>query len=141
MIFDIVFENRSLPEYHWRHEANQVLLLYSLYILMPLGIIFNTVQTCVYCRKKFFKNSMSVYLITISINNILVLITTSLRFINYIEIYDYHENTEIGCRLAQFWIRLFYCGCFWLLFLLTLDRVIFILYPNNLKILQKKQMS
>lgn len=124
--------------FEWRYETNQTLLIVALYTLMPFGILMNIVQLFVYFRQKFFRNSMSIYQIAVSLKNILVLISTSLRFTKSIKIYSYEENTNIGCRLAQFFIRFFYTGCTRLNFLLTLDRLIFILYPNKFKNLQTK---
>ena len=130
----------STPFYNfeWRYEINQTLLLISLFTLMPSGVLMNITQILVYLRKKFSKNSMAVYLIAISLNNIFILVSTSLRFANAIKVFSYEENTDIGCRLAQFFIRFFYNSCSWLNFLLTFDRLIFILYPKKLKKLQTK---
>lgn len=121
-----------------RYDINQTLLLISLYTLMPSGVFMNLTQILVYLGKKFSKNSMSVYLIAISLNNIFILISTSLRFANAIKTFSYVENTDIGCRLAQFFIRYFYNSCSWLNFLFSFDRLIFILYPNKFKRLQTK---
>ncbi|CAF0887276.1 unnamed protein product [Brachionus calyciflorus] len=121
-----------------RNQSNQTLLLSALYSIIPFGILFNLTQITVYLRKKFTKSTMSIYYIAISTNNILVLTTVCLRFIAAIKIYDYEENTYIGCKLASFCIRVVFNACTWLNFLLTLDRLVFILYPNRFKFFQSK---
>ncbi|RMZ93995.1 hypothetical protein BpHYR1_045611, partial [Brachionus plicatilis] len=113
----------NLPSFEWRYEINQTLLIKAFYTLIPTGVAFNMIQIFVYLRQKFSKNSMCIYLVAISLNNIFVLVSTALRFANSIEKFDYEENTDIGCRMAQFFIRLFYHGCSWLNFLFTLDRL------------------
>ncbi|CAF1028345.1 unnamed protein product [Brachionus calyciflorus] len=121
-----------------RNQINQTLLIAALYSIIPIGIIFNITQILVYLRRKFTETTMSIYCTTISINNILVLIATGLRFISAIKIYDYEENTYIGCKLASFFIRVVYCACTWLNFLFTLDRLVFILYPQRFKYFRNK---
>ncbi|CAF0708233.1 unnamed protein product [Brachionus calyciflorus] len=120
------------------NQVNQTLLLAALYSIMPLGIFLNITQFIVYLRKKFTESTMSIFCIAISTNNILVLITVFLRFIAAIKIYDYEENTYIGCKLASFCIRVVFHACTWLNFLLTLDRLVYILYPNRFTFFQLK---
>ncbi|RMZ93128.1 lysophosphatidic acid receptor 6, partial [Brachionus plicatilis] len=128
--------NASASSFEWRYKVNQSLLQIALYTLMPIGVAMNTIQIFVYLRKKFVKNSMNPFLIALPLNSIFVLILISLRFADTIQIFNYEQNTDIGCKFASFFIRLFLSGCFWLNFLLTIDRLFFILYPNKFKKLQ-----
>lgn len=132
------FSTNLSASFEWRYVVNQSLLIAAFYTLIPAGIVMNTIQIFVYFRKKFIKNSMTPFLITLSLNSIFVLVSISLRFANKIKIFTYEENTDLGCKLASFFIRLFLSGCFWLNFLLTIERLLFILYPNKFKKFQHR---
>ncbi|CAF0891700.1 unnamed protein product [Brachionus calyciflorus] len=110
----------------WRFSTNQKLLFYSNFTIIPLGIIFNLIQIGIFFRKKLFRLTMNIFHIIISINNIMALILTSLRFISLIEVYEFKDTSTLGCKIVPFFIRLFYQACVWLNFLVTLDRLIFI---------------
>lgn len=121
----------------WSYNLNKKLCTYSLFTILPLGIIFNLIQILVYIRKKFSLKSMSFYYIAIALNNVLILIITGVRFLAKIDFYDFEENTRIGCMLISYLERVVINASPWLNFLLTIDRLLFIIYPRKWTFLKK----
>ncbi|RMZ98684.1 hypothetical protein BpHYR1_026612, partial [Brachionus plicatilis] len=130
--------NASNFTFEWRYDLNQMLSLYSIFSFLPLGIVLNFIQIIVYLRKKFKSTTMSNYYIQISLNNILAITLTIVRFIGQIEFYPFEENTEFGCKFLAFLTRFSYASCSWLNFLVTMDRLMFILFANTYKKVQNK---
>ncbi|CAF0932882.1 unnamed protein product [Brachionus calyciflorus] len=122
----------------WRFEINQRLLFYSSYTLLPFGIILNKILIFFHLRKNYINSNIRCFYIFISLNSIFALTITLVRFIGQIEIYTFEENTEIGCKLVQFFTRIAYSASSWLNFLLTIDRLVFIIFQNKYKILSGK---
>lgn len=130
--------NASNFTFEWRYDLNQMLSFYSIYTILPIGILLNVVQIIVYLRKKFISTTMSNYYIQISLNNIIAILLTIVRFIGQIEFYPFEENTKFGCKFLAFLTRFSYASCSWLNFLMTIDRLIFILFSNGYKKIQNK---
>ncbi|CAF0765593.1 unnamed protein product [Brachionus calyciflorus] len=128
----------TTSEFKWHYDVNQFLLFYSNYTLFPLGISLNSIQIAFYLRVRFINTSMNIYYIILSLNNICAIVMTSIRFIALLDIYDFDENTPIGCKLNQFITRLIYSACPWLNCLITLDRLFFIIFHNRYNYLKSK---
>lgn len=130
--------NASNFTFEWRYNLNQMLSFYSVYTFLPAGFFLNIIQIIVYLRKKFSSTTMSIYYIQISVNNNLAIILTIVRFIGQIEFYPFEENTAFGCKFLSFFTRFSYASCSWFNFLMTLDRLAFILFANTYKKVQSK---
>lgn len=139
--FDFCFKlkkmdlNFTIIEKNNLYELNQNILFYALFIMIPIGLALNLLHLVFYSRKKYINKTMNAYFIIISINNILALGVTSLRFISLLDMYEFDRNTLLGCRLTQFIIRLSYASVSWLNYLITLDRLIYVLFNHKYKIL------
>lgn len=131
--------SNSSDYFTWRLNTNQKLLIYSNFTFIPIGILFNLIQCLIFFRKNLIGTTMSVYYIVMSINNIFMLSATALRFVTKIEIYNFKEESKLGCKLAGFSIRYAFHGSSWLKFLASLDRLLFILFPNRFKYIQNKK--
>lgn len=130
--------NVSNLTFGWRYDLNQMLSFYSLYTFLPFGFFLNIIQIIVYLRKKFIVTTMSIYYIQISLNNNLAIVLTIVRFIGQIEFYPFEENTAFGCKFLTLLTRFSYASCSWFNFLMTLDRLAFILFPNIYKKVSNK---
>lgn len=106
--------------------------------MIPIGLASNLIHLAFYCRKKYINKTMNAYYIIISINNIIALLLTSLYFIDQLDQYNFDKNLLLGCRLTQFTIRVSYATVSWLNYLITLDRLIYILFNHRYNMLVNK---
>ena len=135
------FNTTNLEEFEWRITLNQRLLYFSNFTITPIGLILILLQILVYFRKKFLETTVGTYYITSSINYFILQIMTGVRFATQTNFYQLESSASIGCKLAGPIFRLFYFTCMWLLFVITLDRFLFILYPTKYQFIRTKKFA
>jgi hypothetical protein len=99
--------------------------LYSCYILIPIGVIGNVLSIIILSRKDFRKQSISTYLISISILNILDL----LQIPNQVQIVDYYSDLNVSCKLTFGMILMLNMTQSWLAVLSIIDRLLEVVKP------------
>lgn len=121
-----------------RTITNDFLLIFSSFVIIPIGIFLNFTQMLILLRKRFLTSIMAMYYQLISIYNIFILIVTWFSFMSKSDFTKIDFITDIGCKLLAFFFRLALQICSWLNVLVTLDRLIFIVFSSKFKFWRKK---
>ncbi|RNA07067.1 hypothetical protein BpHYR1_021020 [Brachionus plicatilis] len=116
------FRNSSL-------KIDQAVLICTNFVFFPLGLLVNLFQVFFFARKRYMKTTMGPYFIAISLNNIVALSMTAMRFIGLSDFHQIFTKISLWCNIIPFLTRLAFQACSWLNFFYTFDRAIFVLYP------------
>ncbi|RNA29071.1 hypothetical protein BpHYR1_040832 [Brachionus plicatilis] len=130
---------RNIDLLIWRSNLNDTVIIFSSLVLIPIGIVLNFTQMMILLRKRFLMSIMAMYYQLISIYNILILIVTWFYFMSKSDLTKIDFITDIGCKLLSFFFRLAYQICSWLNVLVTLDRLIFIVFSTKFKFWRSKR--
>lgn len=123
----------------WRSNLNDTIIIISSFVLIPIGIVLNLSQMLILLRKRFLLSIMAMYYQIISFYNILILLVTWFHFMSKSDLTEIDFITDIGCKLLSFFFRLAYQICSWLNVLVTLDRLIFIVFSTKFKFWRSKK--
>jgi hypothetical protein len=107
------------------NNIDHYLSLYSCYILIPIGVIGNVLSIIILSRKDFRKQSISTYLITISVLNILDLS----QIPNQVQIVDYYSDINLSCKLTFGMILMLNMTQSWLAVVAIIDRFLEVVKP------------
>ena len=94
--------------------------LYFCYIFIPIGVIGNILSIIIFTGKDFTKQSVSTYLITICIINILYIS----QIPNKLNIVNYYTNLDVSCKLTFGVLLMLDLTQAWLAVLATVDRLL-----------------
>lgn len=112
-------------------------------LLFAIGIISNVISIIVYCRKKLRATPMGRYFIILCISNIIVLllrfydpqygtnIATNTSDYNVSFISMIKSDDVLHCKLEYFFFGVFSDFCGWIPILVSIDRLIRVLYPTK----------
>ena len=122
------------------NDCRAQLLYYTCTYVIPVGIALNILSSIVFMRKKFAKRTMGFYNIAISIFNILFAIFSMLSFIGISYGNDLTLISDFSCIFLAFALRVFAQMSSWMNVFVTVDRIVFLKYPNKYPLLQNKKM-
>lgn len=107
--------------------------------IVCLGCLGNLMTFIVFCRKRFRKTSLSIYFCSTAISDSLVLFDLLRSFVSYnFETSVPYSSKENYCRMNDFFSFLWPCISAWTLVLISLDRMINILFPKKFKLMTRK---
>ncbi|RNA03201.1 Neuropeptide capa receptor [Brachionus plicatilis] len=124
----------------WAIETTKSILFYLSISLLPLGIVFNTIEIVIFQMGKFQKTTMGFFF---SINSSLNIITILylLTFVPSATFSIYlHLQSDTSCKVYYFLLRSLYQASSWLNVVITADRLLFILFPNRFKFQKNKKI-
>lgn len=130
---------RNIELLRSRTNARDSILFFSSFVLIPIGIFLNFTQMLILLRRRFLISIMAMYYQLISIYNIFILIVTWFNFMSKSSFTNIDFITDIGCKLLAFFFRLALQICSWLNVLVTLDRLIFIVFSTKFKFWRSKR--
>ena len=122
------------------NDCRAQLLYYTCTYVIPVGIALNILSSIVFMRKKFAKRTMGFYNIAISIFNILFALFSMLSFIGISYGNDLTLISDFSCIFLAFALRVFAQMSSWMNVFVTVDRIVFLKYPNKYPLLQNKKM-
>ena len=134
-----IWMNISNDEVHFRKDDRDMLHLPSTptklwkYFSPPLaigGTIGNVLTLSVFCRKRFMKKSVTMYLIFLTIaDTILLDVDLSYRWLKVVTDFDMKLISDASCKLHSFGIYLLHQLTSWMIVLATVDRSFTLFYP------------
>lgn len=116
----------------WAMNLIEILIFFMSFILLPLGLIFNIIEFCVFYFAKFKNTSMSFYFLLNCGLNILIIVfiliyTTGERIFKvYLSI-----TSDTSCKIYMITIGTLYFMHSWLNVTIVADRLYFTLFPNK----------
>ena len=114
--------------------------LYGSVLVHPFGLICNTFSIIIFSRKKFWDNTMGFYNIILSIDNNIVIA------VNFIMSFSSGYGNDIllwssfNCAFLFYLSRLSVSFSSWLNVMVSLDRMIFIIFPNRFLFIRNKKI-
>ena len=114
--------------------------LYGSVLVHPFGLISNAFSIVIFSRKKFWENTMGYYNIILSIDNNIVIA------VNFIMSFSSGYGNDIllwssfNCAFLFFVSRVSVSFSSWLNVMVSLDRMLFIIFPNRFLLLRKKKI-
>ena len=116
-----------------------ILFYYGVVVCWP-GVFFNLISIVVFSRKKFADMSMGFYNIAVGCSNIILLGIV----IWYYQPLYFNKNPQLGsqaeCVLSNYLQRVFTRFSVWLDTMITVDRMICIMYPTKFVFLKNKKI-
>ena len=107
-------------------------------IIIPLGIIFNSLNVILFSSKKLSKVSISFMIRILAISHILNLINFGFWSFNGLDQQNLDSSTVILCKIISINSYIFLGSNSWILVFISLDRLIMILFPKKPKIFRYK---
>ena len=133
-----IWMNISNDEVRFRKDDSDMLHLSNTtklwkYFSPPLaigGTIGNVLTLCVFCRKRFMKKSVTMYLIFLTIaDTILLDLDLSYRWLKVVTDFDIKLISDASCKLHSFGIYFLHQLTSWMIVLATVDRYLTLFYP------------
>ena len=112
--------------------------VYSCLIILPLGLLTNSLNILVCMRKQILKQTMGFYSPIMSLFNMTSLFISFL--VDYPPIQFVMFNSSLNCVLYSYLLRISLQMSSWLYVMCSLDRMLFITYPHRFKFLKKKSL-
>lgn len=103
-----------------------------------VGIINNILAFCVFSRKPLRKYSYSFYWRVMSITDTFILLHTFRHWANFIFDANLSLISTFLCKINDYQPFVASCLSTWLLLLISIDRLIVIVYPKRLNVFQKR---
>ena len=114
--------------------------LYGSVLVHPIGFIFNTFSIIIFARKKFSDTTMGYYNIVMAFNNNIGILFNFLKSFTYGYGNDILMWSSFNCAFIYYVSRVSVSLSSWLNVMVTLDRMIFLVYSRNFLFLKNKKI-
>ena len=108
------------------------------FVISFFGIVSNILIICVFCRRGLRKYSYSFYSQAMAVGDIIIQIHTYRKWAKAVFNADLELVSPIFCAIDEFQAFVGGSSSMWILLLISIDRLVTIVYPNHLKILKKR---
>lgn len=103
-----------------------------------LGIISNVFTICVFLRPTFKKHAYSFYSIFMCFSNICMLTHTFRHWSRLVLDFNIDLSSAFFCKFNEYLVNISICSSLWLLGLISIDRLLTIVYPGQFQIMKKR---
>jgi hypothetical protein len=134
------FNDESEKEILFLSSLNKTILYYYLTVLIPIGIVTNTISILIFMRPNMNKTTMGFYNITIAISNILALLCYV--FVQNLQVFfnvNFLTLSPAACPLGYLVRRTIRELTPMIEAFVTVDRFCAVFYPRRFKILTNKK--
>ncbi|RNA09625.1 G- coupled estrogen receptor 1-like [Brachionus plicatilis] len=125
--------------FNWAINMTKSIAFYIPVVVLPIGIVLNILEICIFQMKAFSKTSMGFYFTINCSVNILTFISFMIFAISGAIGFPLSLFSDWGCRFNLYTLGCLYISSSWLNVIIVVDRVLFVIMGQKLQFLKKKK--